>query len=114
MSNSPPVLRKKAQIASGQTKSSIIDAEHLSLRGLLMPAAFTGATMTFEVSDKADGTFIPLVDESGAAVSVTVTQSEGVALDTASRELGAFRFLKLVSGSAEAAAREIICILKEE
>lgn len=101
-------------IASGQTTSDAVDIQYFALAGLIFPAAFTGATITFQVSDALDGTFVELVDQAGAAISVTATDGKAVGLDDAARELAPWRYFKIVSAGAEAADREIKLILKAQ
>lgn len=107
----PPVAVKTATIANGATTSNVIDLEHWMLVGLIF-GTFTGATISFTVSTVGDGTFVPLVDEAGAAISVVATDNSAVGLDAAARELAPWRFIKIVSASSEAAARTISLVLK--
>lgn len=92
-----------ATIANGQTTSGAIDARGLSQIGLVMPSAFTGTTISFNVS--ADGaTYQALYDATNTLVSVTVAASRSYALPST---LLAWPYFKIVSGSAEAAARTL-------
>lgn len=96
-------------IASGQTVSAALDCGGFSLVGLVIPAAFTGTAITFQVS--ADGvTYQPLYDSSNTVVSITVAQGRSYALAPTNFQGAAF--LKIVSGTAEGAARTIVCSLK--
>ena len=91
-------------IANGATVSSPItfDRQRIPL-ALVTPAALTGTTFTFQVS--ADNTtFCPLYYE-GTAYSITVSTSRHIALDR--RAFEGVRNLKIVSGSAEVASRNI-------
>lgn len=72
---------------------------------LIMPAAFTGTTVSFLVSDLLAGTYLPVHAGGGTLVSKTVAASRHVVLDP--NELLGVRFLKLKSGSAEAAQRVV-------
>ncbi len=93
-----------ATITSSGTKSTAIDLTNATLAGYILPAAFTGTGMTFEVCDTATGTFTP-----HAAASVTVAQGKAYAFPA---EVMAFPWVKLVSGSTEAAARAIVIVRK--
>jgi hypothetical protein len=63
-----------------------------------MPAAFTGTTLTFQVS--ADGsTYVPLYDSSGTLQSMTVAVSCGYSLNPT--VFAGWPYLKVVSGSAQ-------------
>lgn len=70
-----------AAIANGNSQSDVINVAPLVPVGIILPAAWTAASLTFLVS--VDGTtFYPLQDMSGE-VSVTVTAGQYVALDPA-------------------------------
>lgn len=97
-------------IENGATKSSAIDTAGLSLCGILL-GAFTGTTITFEVSDAIDGTFVPLKSgTSGAALSYTVAANTFAAIDP--KDFLGVRFLKIVAGSSQAADRTLKLALK--
>lgn len=98
----------RVTIAEGATKSSAIDLSQSTFTALLIPDGFTGATITFEAS--VDGeTWKAVVDDTGAAVSITATDDRWVALGGAvAARLAPFRYLKLVSAGAEGAARTIL------
>ncbi len=97
-----------ATIASGQTKTGSIEISGAAFVGLVMPAAFTGTSITFEVS--ADGTtFQALYDEFNTQVSVTVAASRTYDLPAT---LTTYGFMKVVSGSAEGADRSLVIALK--
>jgi len=97
-------------IANGATTTgTAFLAQNMAAFGLQMPAAFTGTSITFTVS--ADGaTFQALYDSTGAtAVSMSVAASRSYDLPSA---LTAWRAFKIVSGSAEAASRDLIVVGK--
>lgn len=98
----------KVTIAEGATTSSSIDLSQSTFTALLIPDGFTGATITFEAS--VDGTtWKAVVDDTGAAVSITATDDRWVALSGAvAAKLAPFRMIRLVSASAEGAARAIL------
>lgn len=102
----------QASIANGQQESSVIPCGGgLSLCGVLLPAAFTGTALTFEACDTSDGTFVPIyTSTSGTALSYTVAQGGYYAIDP--KDFYGVQFLKIKSGSAEAAARTLIVSLK--
>jgi hypothetical protein len=76
--------------------------------GLQMPAAFTGASISFQVS--ADGTtFQALYDRLNDIVTVPVAVARSYDLPG---EIGDWAFVKIVSASNEAAARELVFIAK--
>ena len=95
-------------IASAGTVSGAVQADEFAAFGLMMPAAFTGTTLTFQVSG--DGTtYQALYDRYNVAVSMTVAVNRHYDLPT---ELASWHSFKLVSGSAEGAARSLIVACK--
>jgi hypothetical protein len=97
-------------IANAATVSDVINTQGLNLVGLLLPSALTGTTISFQGS--LDGTnFDPVYSTvSGTALSYTVAQGHYVAFDPT--PLQGLPFIKLVSGTSEAAARTIGFALK--
>lgn len=100
---------RKATIASGQTVSDAVELSEGAIVGLVIPAAFTGTTISFQAS--ADGSvFQALYDETNTLVSMTVAVSRTYAAPAA---LSPFVAIKIVSGSAEGASREIKVVCKD-
>jgi hypothetical protein len=107
----PTVL--STTILSGQTTSAALHLRDYVLVGLIMPAAFTGTTITFTASDTLGGTYVTIYDSSGAAISATVAASRAIGLTGAEVDAVApWQFVKLVSGSAEGADRIIKAVKK--
>jgi hypothetical protein len=99
-----------AVIANGQTVSGAVNLADRLPVALQMPAAFTGASVSFQGSF--DGTTFQAVFVGGAAYSELVAASENVVLDS-SMFLG-FRQIKVVSASAEGAARSVVVLLRTD
>jgi hypothetical protein len=101
-----------ATIASGETVSGAIDVYPGRLYGFVLPAAFTGTAITFQVSE--DGsTYRALYDDGNTAVSITVTQARAYAFKVDDFHcLHQWRYIKLVSGSAEGADRTIQLLVR--
>lgn len=99
-----------AKIASGQTVGVAVDLRGQRLVAVQTPAALTGATLTFQCSDKELGVFAPHFHLSTLAATATVitsvSTSQYIQLPNGKNPVNCF--LKLVSGSAEAADREFI------
>lgn len=102
------LTKATATIAASGTTSGAIPCNGAIPVALQFPT-MTGTAMTFHVSLDDGATFTELVDTSGAAVSITVPDNKVVTL-APSTFAGVDQF-KLVSGSSEAAAREIIVAL---
>lgn len=97
-------------IAISQTDSSEVDLRGMTLCGIHLPAAFTGTALTFKAATASGGTFQSVVDGAGAAVSKTVAQGQYVKLDPA--DFAGIQFIKIVSGSSEAAERTLTLALR--
>jgi hypothetical protein len=97
-----------AAIASGGTASAEVDLGGTEIVGLVMPSSFTGTAMTFQAATATGGTFQNVADGAGSDISKTVAQGKYIAIDpTLFRGI---RFVKVVSGSAEAAGRSVVII----
>lgn len=89
-------LTRDATISNGASLSAAIDLQGRHLIGIVMPADWTAANLTFQVAQTADGTFADVYDSAG---------NELVAVAAASRficdipELQGVRFLKIRSGT---------------
>lgn len=99
-----------ASIAMSASASGAIYMGGLSLVGIQLPAAFTGTALTFQVS--LDGvTYQPLyTSTSGTALSYTVAQGHFVAINP--QDFYGAIYIKIISGSTEAAARALLVSLK--
>lgn len=108
-----PLYRDFAQqtgtIASGGTTSGAFAVGAMAFLGLVVPAAFTGTSLTFTVAATLTGTYQPLYDDAGSQVSLTVAQGRSYSLPVA---LSTWPFFKIVSGSAEGADRTLIVVGK--
>ena len=104
------VVATTATIAISTTTSAAIQMQGLSLVGIQLPAAFTGTALTFQVS--VDGvTYQPLyTSTSGTALSYTVAAGHYVAINP--QDFYGANYIKIISGSSEAAARTLSVILK--
>lgn len=100
-----------ATIAISTTTSNVIDCvRNGPMANLLMPAAFTGTTITFLISNEEGGTYVAL-HKDGSDVSVAVAASKGVWLDPFI--FYGLKYIKIVSGSTEVAARTITVVHRE-
>jgi hypothetical protein len=107
-----------AVIANGQSLSGLIPLGNETLCGIQMPAAWTAADLSFQVSY--DGTtWAEMIDQAGANIAVTgPAASEYVAFNNATIALFAgVRFLKIRSGPvgapvAQGAARTLKCFAR--
>lgn len=95
--------QKTATILNGGTVSDAVYVGDKQPVSLQLPSALTGTAITFQGSW--DGVTYLAINTAGSAYSVTVAASKLVELDPA--KFAGCRFVKLVSGSAEAADRLI-------
>lgn len=97
---------------AGDTSQAVGVMDYL-LAGFLMPGTLTSTSMSFLVSDKHDGTFVPLYDHDDNPIAVDVAASRGVSLTGAAAEaLAPWPWVKLVMGSSEGGVRTIIGVIK--
>lgn len=97
-------------IANGETVSSAFPSSDMAAFGLQMPAAFTGTSITFQVSADNGTTYQALYDVTGTTqVSMTVTTSRSYDLPA---ELASWTHFKIVSGSAEGGVRSLTVVGK--
>lgn len=102
---------QEAVIAASGTKTGVISMGGFTLVGIKVPALFTGVALTFEMSDAADGTFVPVKNTtSGTALSYTVAPSGYYVIDP--KDFYGINFLKIVSGATEGVARTLVCSMK--
>ena len=93
-------------VASAATKSSVIDCTDLRPVGVFLPADISSATeMTFEAAISEGGTFVPVYDDTGSDLAVTIAASRYV--DLPFDKLKGVPYLKLVLNQEQAAARTL-------
>lgn len=94
-------------ITSGQTVSSAVDLKGYDMLAFILPAAFTGTTIQFQMSPTSiNGTYYDCYNIANAVMQATVTQGRAYFIEP--QDLAGIRFIKLVSGSAEGADRTIL------
>jgi hypothetical protein len=96
-------------IASSGTTSGAIDLQGLGLVGIIMPAAFTGTTISFQLSND-NTTFYDVYNTDNVQLKVTVTQGRAYLLTPG--DLIGVRYLKIKSGSTESGSRTITLLTR--
>ena len=105
----PAMPDRNITIALGETASVAFGTGQATRGSFQIPSDFTGATVTFRVSN--DGTtFTDCPVEGNESVSPTVAANGTYSFPV---KFFSFRYGQLVSGSAEAAARTISCFLRD-
>lgn len=99
-----------ATIASSGTTSTAVALKGFQLSGVLLPATFTGTSITFLAS--VDGvTYVLLkVTAAGTTLSYVVTQNTFAAIDP--KDFAGVNYVKIVSGSTEGSARTLKLALR--
>lgn len=97
-------------IDSSGTVSNAVDLGDRTLVGLQLPT-MTGTAITFQASTSLDGTYVAVKGSDGASISYTTASSTYVAIQPA--VLAGIRFIKIVSGSAEGAARTVTGVARQ-
>lgn len=96
--------KRSATIANGESLSGALDLGGQRLLGLFMPAAWTAADLTFQVSQ--DGaTWADLYDETGAEITVDAAASRAIVFSNPALFLGV-KHLKIRSGTTGAAVAQ--------
>lgn len=109
MPRSTSIQAVTATIANSATVSNAVTLDAATITGIVMPAAFTGTTLTFQVS--ADGsTYVALYDSTGTLESMTVAVSCGYSLNPA--VFAGWPYMKVVSGSTEGGSRAITLVTR--
>lgn len=85
-------------IGSGTSLSGLINLGGLRLFGIAVPAAWTAASLTFQVSPDGGTTWVELADDSAAAIAVGAAVSTCSTLDP--KIFSAYQYLRIRSGTA--------------
>jgi len=107
--------RVSATIANGASLSAGINISRANLIGIIMPAAWTAAALTFQASIDGDN-FFDLYDQAGNEVNLPTAASRYVGgLDALN--FGCFNYLKVRSGTTgtpvnQGASRELTLVLR--
>jgi len=98
-----------ATIALGQQTSDAINVKGRILVGVRTPAALTGTTLTLQIS--IDGTtFLNYYNSDGNLITITMAPDRHIGLLPA--DLAGVQRIKIVSGSAEGAQRQIQLVFR--
>ncbi len=91
------------------TTSSVLDLRGKVLVGLTMPSAITSTAITFQGSND-NVTFKQMTSATGTTLSCTVAANKHVCF--VSNDFASVRYLKLIMGTTEVAARTIIAVMR--
>jgi|TARA_B100000287_G_scaffold383527_1_gene389365 hypothetical protein len=100
------------QIDSGSTASEGSNTDGMLLAAILFPSAMTGTTVTMQWASSPGG-WKDVKETDGSAVSYTVSTDDIVRVDPSGWAFASTGFLRVVSGSTEAASRKITLLYRE-
>jgi hypothetical protein len=100
-------------IANGATVGSAVNIGGGSVVGVILPAAFTGTALTFQVSN--DNITYRVLNNTTVAISLTVAPSIQVGLTQDIQDAFAgVGWVKCVSGTAEGAQRLVTLLVRRK
>lgn len=98
-------------IADGQTESDVLDTGDYLPAGIKTPAGWTTADITFVASESRTGTFAPVYDTAGNAVTISaVAASRWYAITPG--DLAGLPYVKLVSSVAQAGGDSLVVAMR--
>lgn len=98
-----PLASHTVTIANGESVSGGVDLNGAGLLRIIMPASWTAASLTFQVS--ADGvTWNDLYDSAGEYTIATAAASRAIVLPPS--DFAAMRYIRVRSGTAAAAVSQ--------
>lgn len=108
--------RRTAHILNAATASEEIAIWSYMVAGMNLPAAFSGAAVTFKGSHASlanGGVYNTIYDADGNAITITVAANRAVSLTGAQADaVAAWPWIQLVSSSPEGGDRVIEMVLK--
>ncbi|QEX18501.1 hypothetical protein FRZ44_38080 [Hypericibacter terrae] len=88
-----------ATVANGESLSDVVDLGGMSLTGIVMPADWDAADLTFQASPTGVGaSFADLYDAAGTEITVSAAASIAIAIEPAA--WAGLRYLKIRSGTS--------------
>ena len=99
-------------VSEDASNSTGVQCDGLLLSGIVFPAAMTGTAVTFDFSFNGT-TWYDVVETDGTEVSYTVSAGNVVRVDPSGWAFASPGFLRVTSGSSEAADRTINLIFKQ-
>jgi hypothetical protein len=105
-------------IAEDESLSNAIRLGERKHIGIVMPADWDAANLTFQTCNTVGGTFQDLYDDAGVEVTVVAAADRNIGVDVAALKLAPWEWVKLRSGTAatpvaQGAARTIKIVCKE-
>ena len=104
------IVFPSVKVANGQKLGTVITTEGLQLCGIMMPAAFTGANLTFYACSDATGANAQEIYNSAGVVTYAVAAGRFIAINPA--DFAGVQFLQIRSDTNEGADRLLLCSMK--
>jgi hypothetical protein len=98
-------------ISVDTTNSISVNTDGMLLTGIIFPATMTGTAVTFDYSLD-ETSWYDVVETDGTEVSYTVTAGDVVRVDPSGWAFASSGYIRITSGSAEAADRKITLIFR--
>ena len=112
MSFSKSIAKNALIDVSGDASNSLgVNTDGMLLAGIIFPATMTGTAVTFDYSLD-ETTFYDVVETDGTEVSYTVSAGDVVRVDPSGWAFASSGYIRITSGSAEAADRKITLIFR--
>lgn len=104
-------------IAAGESLSSVVDLADKPILGIIMPAEWTAANLSFRAAKDGSDEFKDIYNDTGAELVVQADAGRAIGIDVIAMGLAAWRRLRIRSGTASApvvqeAERTLILKLK--
>ena len=96
-------------IPDGGTTTPALDLSDYLLSGIVCPAEFDGTTITFTAARTPEGTYRPVYNTDGTALTVTTAASRHIAI--VPETFAGVRYVKLVAGTAQTGATTLTLVL---
>ena len=98
-------------ISSDANNSLGVNTDGMLLTGIVFPAAMTGSTVTFDFATD-NSSWVDVVETDGTEVTYTVSAGDVVRVDPSGWAFASSGYLRITSGSSEAADRNITFIFR--
>tara|TARA_Y100000356_G_C11042032_1_gene174095 strand:- start:148 stop:492 length:345 start_codon:yes stop_codon:yes gene_type:complete len=112
MSLSKSIAKNALIDISGDANNSLgVNTDGMLLTGIIFPAAMSGSNVTFDFATD-NSSWVDVVETDGTEVSYSVSVGNVVRVDPSGWAFASSGFIRVTSGSSEAADRNITLIFR--